>query len=104
MVASSAVTVLPAAMVALSFAGPVGTMAHDQLPALPQLPVAGFQVQLAASACCNVAVPATIIAATASAVFLKAWRLLFVCWLIMWWLPGARGWFGCLGARIAADR
>ena len=100
----STVTVLPIPMVALSPPGPVGTMPHDQLPALPQLPVAGFQVQLAASACCSVAVPATIIAATASAVFLKLRRWLFLCWLVMWWLPGVQWWFGCLGARIAAYR
>src|SRR5262252_860418 len=46
----STVTVLPTAMVALSWFGPVGTMPHDQLPATSQLPVVGFQTQLAASA------------------------------------------------------
>ncbi len=44
------VTVLPAPMLAVSSAGPVGMMPQDQLAAVPQLPVTGFQVQTAAIA------------------------------------------------------
>jgi hypothetical protein len=45
------VTVLPLAIAAVSWFGPVGTTPHDQLPPSAQLPVAGCQVQaLAASA------------------------------------------------------
>ena len=61
-------------------------------------------MQLAASACCSVAVPAAIMTATVRAVLRKVWRWLVLYWLVMWWLPGARWWFGCMGARIAADR
>jgi len=45
------VTTLPPAMIAVS-GPPVGTMPHDQSLAVLQFPVAGFQVQLAARACC----------------------------------------------------
>jgi hypothetical protein len=48
--AASIVTTLPAAMRASSLMP--GTTAHDQLPAVPQLPLAGFHVQAVASACC----------------------------------------------------
>ncbi len=48
--AASIVTAFPAAMRASSLMP--GTMAHDQLPAVAQLPLAGFHVQAVASACC----------------------------------------------------
>ena len=68
------VTVLPRPMVALSFAGPVGTAPHDHPPGEPQLPVAGFQVQLAARASWVGATPTTSMAAMANADFLNGLR------------------------------
>ena len=66
-------TALPPAMVALSWVPAVGTALQLQLPALPQSPVLGVQVQDNAMASCVGDTPSAIRAARAIAL-----RLAFI--------------------------